>query len=197
MGDPAVQEMFNEANTVRLKDSVWVLTILKELGSVLDKALAVRRSTAIHMRTTTLELQVFRTNTSSGLRLMSIPWHRAVWFYTVCAVQTSIAVMLLAAGTLWLMQTEEIQDLLLNCVALSYIVDTDELIYSVFMPSKITTLITVLDPLQNTWPIRLPARPLIMALGGLSFMAYASQLANHQGELLEEIGETLCGGLSL
>jgi len=100
--------------------TVWVLTELRDLGLVLDKLLGVWHATAI-MSTRTLELQVFRTSHSAGLKVISIPWHRLVWFCAMCLTQTIISIAILMGGTVLLISTQEIDDLLLNCVALSYI----------------------------------------------------------------------------
>ena len=49
-------------------------------------------------------------------------------------------------------------ELLLNGVALAYIMDIDELTYQVLAPTKVTTLIRRMQPLRVDWPMALPVR---------------------------------------
>jgi len=62
-------------------------------------------------------------------------------------LQVTIAVILLGSGALWLTYTKSITDLMLNAVALSYIMQVDELLYNVMVPRKVKALVTNMEPL--------------------------------------------------
>merc|ERR1712099_26415 len=63
-------------------------------------------------------------------------------------LQLGIALSLLVSGSLWLVRTTSIADLMLNAVALSYVMQLDELIYSVLVPKKVTMLVQNMEPLM-------------------------------------------------
>lgn len=48
---------------------------------------------------------------------------------------------------MWLVYTRSMSDLMLNAVALSYVLQVDELLYSVVVPSKVKALISMMEPL--------------------------------------------------
>lgn len=68
-----------------------------------------------------------------------------------CGVlQIFIASALLVAGSLWLVYTRDMSDLMLNAVALSYIMELDEMLYSVLVPRKVKVLVDLMEPLPLT-----------------------------------------------
>jgi len=170
--------------------SAWILIVLQELGEVLDKLLGVWNRTDRRCRV--MELQVFQTPTSSGFNVLSIPPHRTAWFMFINFVECCIAILLLVAGLRWLVSTTEIVELLLNGVALSYVMEIDERIYSVFIPRKLSTLMSLLEPLPANWPVRIEIRNVILAVG--AFVAIGVTLTLIDGHLKEVIitRDTLC-----
>lgn len=170
--------------------SAWVLTILKEVGGVLDKSLGVLQCTRLKCKV--LELQVFQTAISSGFKVLSLPPHRCAWFFAICLIQSVIALSLLIAGLEWLVATTEIVDLLLNGVALSYIMDLDELIYNVFIPTKLSTLIHLLDPLPARWDCTLPLRGIFLFFVGVAGLVGTSYLIWGHLEATTAVRDALC-----
>eukprot|EP00435_Cladocopium_sp_Y103_P032323 s977_g8.t1 len=72
-------------------------------------------------------------------------------FYAYCLMRLSrlaIAVALLYAGVLWLAGTTSITDLILNAVALSAILQVDEMVFAALMPKKIQINIQDLEALR-------------------------------------------------
>lgn len=72
-------------------------------------------------------------------------------FYAYCLIRLSrlaIAVALLYAGVLWLAGTTSITDLILNAVALSAILQVDEMVFTALMPKKIQINIQDLEALK-------------------------------------------------
>lgn len=170
--------------------SAWVLTILKEVGGVLDKSLGVWQRTRLD--STAVELQLFQTTFSSGFKVLTLPPHRCAWFFFVSCIQTVIALSLLAAGLEWLVATTEIVELLLNGVALSYIMDLDELLYYVFIPTKLSTLINLLEPLPARWNCKVPFRGLVLFCIGVAGLIAATVLIFQHLETTLLVRDTLC-----
>uniref|UniRef100_A0A7S1AQA9 Uncharacterized protein n=1 Tax=Noctiluca scintillans TaxID=2966 RepID=A0A7S1AQA9_NOCSC len=168
----------------------WTLTVLKVLGGVMDKALGVYHLT--HMKSTDMELQAFETERSSGVRILTIPPKRAAWFFCIALGEVAIGFLLLIAGIQWLVATEGISDLLLNSVALGYIMDLDELIYCVLTPTKCCTMLQVMEPLPMHWPIIVPVRNLVLTFVGIPSVAVALFLINRELNDLIVLIETLC-----
>eukprot|EP00928_Gymnodinium_smaydae_P044979 TRINITY_DN30023_c0_g1_i1.p1 TRINITY_DN30023_c0_g1~~TRINITY_DN30023_c0_g1_i1.p1 ORF type:complete len:369 (+),score=37.06 TRINITY_DN30023_c0_g1_i1:43-1149(+) len=60
------------------------------------------------------------------------------WIYALILIpRLLVASVLCVAGCIWLMAAENFSDLILNSLALKFIVDIDELIYSVFLPARL------------------------------------------------------------
>jgi len=170
----------------------WTLTVLEVLGKIMDKVLSIFHLT--DFRSDVMELQVFQTVRSSGFKILTIPLHRAAWFLFICISEGVIGVLLLMAGIQWLVSTTEIVELLLNSVALAYIMDLDELIYAVFIPVKVCTMMRLLEPLPARWPIFVPVRSLFLACVGAPCVAVAVYLIDAQLQDSVVLRETLCPG---
>ena len=170
--------------------AAWILTILKELGNVLDKILGVWQATLVNTRA--IDLEVFKTSVSSGFHILSLPLHRTVWFLLICLLEGIIAVLLLIAGLEWLISTTDIVDLLLNGVAIAYIMNFDELIYDVFIPGKIATVVSLLEPLPARWPSCFPLRGFVLAVVGVLAIATAISQIDTQFKEAVLLRDTLC-----
>lgn len=168
----------------------WILTVLQEFGQVMDKLLGVWNTTDRSVQV--MELQIFQTSNSSGFSILAIPPHRAAWFIFITSVECVVAVFLLIAGIRWLVSTTEIVELLLNGVALSYIMDLDELIYNVFIPMKLSTLMALLEPLPANWPMIVPVRSLVLAVGCVGIIVTSLVLILSQLEDAVIVRDTLC-----
>merc|ERR1712127_718346 len=100
---------------------------------------------------------------------------------TSALLQVAIAVCLLVSGSLWLVYTPSIADLILNAVALSYVMQCDELIYNVMVPSKVKTMIRAMEPLalKSERDLRerspsAPPRSVPVSLGMFAFVGIIS-----------------------
>merc|ERR1712136_330517 len=62
--------------------------------------------------------------------------------------QLFICAALLVAGAAWLSATETQEDLLLNSVAPSYVMEVDELLYSIMSPAKVRAIMQQMTPLH-------------------------------------------------
>ena len=110
--------------------AAWTLAVVKVVGEISDQAKA-----AWHLadpQCTIMAIAVVDT----GFVLEALPFRRFVFFALMCCVQLVIACALLVAGLRWLGSTTDIVEVLLNGVALAYIMDIDELAYHVLVPDQ-------------------------------------------------------------
>merc|ERR1711963_712868 len=59
-----------------------------------------------------------------------------------------IALLLGSVGVIFLLRTKSLDELILNCVALTTVLNADELIYSAIMPRKVEVLLSLCEPIE-------------------------------------------------
>jgi len=119
---------------------VWSLTVMREVSTVMHFIRAV--SELPSGEETMLQLHLRRVHVIT----MSYASWRAVMLSSV--LQLFICASLLVAGAAWLSATEAQEDLLLNSVALSYVMEVDELLYSIMGPAKVRAIMQQMTPLH-------------------------------------------------
>jgi len=119
---------------------VWTLTIVREVNMVshLLKAILMSRQE----RRTAMEIHMYR------IYLVSVSTVKRRVIVATCIVQFAICGLLLFAGAAWLAATETPEELLLNSVALAYVLEVDEVLYQIMCPRKIRAIISQLQPLE-------------------------------------------------
>uniref|UniRef100_A0A7S1FFH3 Uncharacterized protein n=1 Tax=Noctiluca scintillans TaxID=2966 RepID=A0A7S1FFH3_NOCSC len=100
--------------------------------------------------------------------------------------------LLLGAGIEWLVSTTEIVELLLNGVALAYIMELDELFYNVFMPRKLSTLMSLLEPFPANWPLGVPVRSLVLGCAAVVVTVITLVLIQLQLDNVVIVRDVLC-----
>jgi len=119
---------------------VWTLTVIREVSTVMRFIRAVLGLPS--GEETTLQLHLRRVHV---ITMGHASW-RAVMLSSV--LQLFICASLLVAGAAWLSATEAQEDLLLNSVALSYVMEVDELLYSIMGPAKVRAIMQQMTPLH-------------------------------------------------
>lgn len=81
----------------------------------------------------------------------------------------------------------------MNSVALSYIMDLDELIYNVFIPSKLATLIHLLEPFPVNWDCTVLSLrgTVLFGVGIVGIFASLSLIFDHL-ETVTTVRDALC-----
>ena len=117
----------------------WFATIIAEYGKLFHFALGLaevpRGHTIFHLE----EDQIVLTKLSRK---------RLSFILTTVLARAAVQSILLWYGTLYLVYTETVQDLLLNAVALKFVLEVAELLYSAFAPRRARTFIESLKPLN-------------------------------------------------
>jgi len=123
---------------------VWTLTIVREVNIVSQCLWAV----LMHEQEeeTTMEIHMYR------IYLVSVGTVKRRLIVVTCSVQFIICGLLLFAGATWLSATETPEELLLNSVALAYVLEVDEVLYQIMCPRKIRAIISQIQPLEYEPP---------------------------------------------
>lgn len=125
----------------------------------------------------------------------SIPPKRCAWMMFVTLAQFIVVCILTIWGTMWLVNTTEISDLLLNAVALSFVGDADELVFQAFAPSIFQCMVSRTEPL----PLQPPGksrhlRSIASVCAVLSAVIVVQvTLINDVTERFERVSDVLCG----
>ena len=167
----------------------WYATIIAEFGKLLHFAIGLmeipRGRTLFHVE-------------DDQIVLMKLSRRRLSFILMTTLTRAVVQSVLLWYGTLYLVYTETVQDLLLNAVALKFVLEVAELLYSAFAPRRSRTFIESLRPLnleahgRSHHDCLLPT-VLLVFLGGMLALSYVFLLT----PALEARTNTwggLCGG---
>uniref|UniRef100_A0A7S1A9Z0 Transmembrane protein n=1 Tax=Noctiluca scintillans TaxID=2966 RepID=A0A7S1A9Z0_NOCSC len=167
---------------------LWSSTIVTLIRDLVDMSVAVVQLT---------DWTSTRTMISQGLltcTIYSIPPKRLVWMLFIVFLQLAVLITLLIYGSLWLVNTTQLSELLLNSVALRFITDTDELLFVALVPSIVKGMTSRTVPLSLTPPRRLPplrsivsACLLITVVVVIDFIAVSDVM-----DRLRRVDEALC-----
>ncbi|CAE7324409.1 unnamed protein product [Symbiodinium pilosum] len=163
---------------------LWCLYICNELRSSLLSLEAVA--------------QVPRSNRTQVQRgnFMSISWSRFLVYFLLRCYRICIALGLLYAGVLWLGATTSITDLILNAVALSAVLQVDEIFYAALMPKQVQTSILDLEAIKVRYTHRrsqLESLLLFAFMAGLTLWPYLS-VVGPLTENMMQVKWAYCGG---
>ena len=164
-----------------------MLAVLKVVGDVVDQVKAVLPLS--DRKCGLMEIIVDET----GFTLERIPVARCCFFIMMCSVQVVVAVTLLVAGVSWLGKTTELVEVLLNGIALAYIMDLDGLTYYVLAPPKLRIIMRLLDPIKVNWPLNIPVRTASLSIPLVVTMVIVGQVVlRPQTEDLLLVQDALC-----
>ena len=143
---------------------VWTLTICKITRIALDFMEAVYEAGDNASKGLSIHLHLSRFTISK------FTYTRVAWAYVLGLFQIGIALLLLIVGGRWLVVTTRSGDLVLNAVALNYIMEIDEFIFVTIVPKEIVVIIRNLEPLPfrttprfscDRLPFQIPAKSMI------------------------------------
>ena len=119
----------------------WTLMICKITRLALDFMEAIHEAADRQSNELIIQLHLSRFTISS------VPCIRVAWAYVLGLLQIAIALVLLFVGAQWLVTTTRSSDLVLNAVALTYIMEIDEVMFLTVVPRRIAVVIRNLEPL--------------------------------------------------
>ena len=126
----------------------WTLMICKITRLALDFIEAIHKAGDRKSNGVSIHLHLSRFTISS------VPYNRVAWASVLGLLQIAIALVLLFVGAQWLVTTTRSSDLVLNAVALTCIMEIDEVLFLTVVPRRIAVVIRNLEPV----PCRLSPR---------------------------------------
>jgi len=133
-----------------------------------------------------------------ALTLISISTWRLGFMLGTVALRVCIAVILLISGGRWLSNTSVLGDLLLNCAALVFVLELDELLYKTLVPGLVKGIVSRLQPvpLRGECMLRgLSWRPLLVLFTCMSFVAWMTvKYVEPMHHRMLDVKEAMCGG---
>jgi hypothetical protein len=124
---------------------VWALTIVQSMTPVLSGTVAVFYTD--HHHSTRIGKSI---DPKFDYRIASFTKMRAFGMALVCLIRAGVVVITGVTGGLWLANTKDLSDLILNSSALGLILSVDSLVYFSFLPTRLQALI------ENAEPMKLP-----------------------------------------
>ena len=122
----------------------WILSMANAIQNIAVFVMSVTFAHSRESRMMRLE-EVLKNNKSFAVR--DIPTIRVAWIFFVGAQQLAVALTLMIYGALWMVQSTQNSELFLNTLALSYIMDIDELVFQAMVPREVSYIITNMDGL--------------------------------------------------
>lgn len=131
--------------------------------------------------------------------LVSVGYTKQVGTHVIVLTQLCICLLLLFSGCAWLAATESQDELLLNSVALSYVMEVDELLYSIVVPRKVRAIVEQMSPMTYSDVVIGPKvvrmflrwmKPCLVL--GVVLAIYVFRVIPRM-ELMQEIIAALCG----
>eukprot|EP00927_Polykrikos_kofoidii_P003832 TRINITY_DN1153_c0_g1_i7.p1 TRINITY_DN1153_c0_g1~~TRINITY_DN1153_c0_g1_i7.p1 ORF type:complete len:806 (-),score=80.16 TRINITY_DN1153_c0_g1_i7:42-2459(-) len=120
---------------------LWLVSIIRELVLTVE-ALTVWSSLPRSKRT-----EVFHHEDQSW-SLNSVSFLKLAMVWCVCGIRAVVACCLGYWGSLWLVYTITLPELLLNAVALQFVLDLDEYLFAALAPWSIKKLVSSMRPLR-------------------------------------------------
>eukprot|EP00931_Biecheleriopsis_adriatica_P049575 TRINITY_DN28688_c0_g1_i1.p1 TRINITY_DN28688_c0_g1~~TRINITY_DN28688_c0_g1_i1.p1 ORF type:complete len:460 (+),score=78.07 TRINITY_DN28688_c0_g1_i1:89-1381(+) len=133
----------------------------------------------------------------SGFLIAEISMSRLAAVLLVTLVRTGIALALLANGVEWLSSTISVSELIMNTVALEFVLNIDESIFACFSPVEFSKFLQSLAPLPlddaHAHKIGISWRLMFSIFSTIGVVSFAA-FYDTRVQTLEEIYEAACGG---
>jgi len=167
----------------------WVLVVLHEIQVILER---FRTLAHLPRGTTTFIYE------KEEIRLTSLHRNRVVWSYFLLILRSVIVILLLLAGLDYLAFTIELPELILNAIALEFILKIDEMVFLALAPFRTRSFCKVLKTAVPSRRYEWDGMDIqgifcvIMLLVAVSYAMYV-KLVSHI-DLMVRAHDALCGG---
>jgi len=171
----------------------WLLHVSEELSSCVSFSRALlalergRTHILVHLAN---GVKQFDFESISSMRLISM--------LLMTFLRAFVACWLFVSGAMWLAQTRNVEELVLNAVSLIFVFETDELLYKTLAPTKVRTLVREINPLKKSADIFWHKSGLFGILGstcalGLTMLVVHFFLLTGYQEM-QDIKQMMCAG---
>lgn len=173
---------------------VWSFIVLREIWSAMQFAFAL---SALPRGVTHVNKVRERDEYHGHMILISISSTRYLFMMLVTSVRVAVALALLVFGAKMLAYTAELMEIILNVVALSFVMECDELIFANFAPLSIKALVRSMAPLPRQHRVfhGVDAMPVLNVLFIIVVFAVVWQFyVTPSMAVMRVVQHTLCGG---
>ncbi|CAE7836120.1 hmu [Symbiodinium sp. CCMP2592] len=173
--------------------ALWMLTIMMEYRSCVEQALGVW-----HLPSLKTEDEFEEVTEDGEIVVRGIsPCLRFVAFVTLIVPRLFIMTSLAVVGSIYVAQTASLADIVLNCLALAFVLDVDELVAQVLLTEKLRGLLTKIQPIDcgKTKSVRAPFQDVFrlgLTFAGVGFCVV--MILFPFKENVESAAAVLCGG---
>ncbi|CAJ1394568.1 unnamed protein product [Effrenium voratum] len=172
---------------------MWVLTIMVEYRRCIEQALAVA-----HLPSLSVNDEFVQTDEEGSMRLKGIrPVSRTLALVFLSLPRLVVLGWLAIIGCIYLAQTVNLQDIVLNAVALAFVMDVDELVADVLLTERLRSLLPKIEPLScgKSFKTNIPVKDLVryFITAGLITLAIVQWLVPFNSTITAA-GIALCGG---
>jgi len=172
---------------------LWVLTIMVEYRRCLEQGLAM-----YHLPPLTSDDEFELIDDDGNIEIKGIqPCMRWVAIFLMCAPRLAVMAFLAYVGCQYLAQTPSLSDIVLNAVALAFVLDVDELVANVLLTEKLRGLLPKIAPIScgTTRSTFTPFKDLLryaITIGTITFAIFYWLIPFSMN--VEAAAMALCGG---
>lgn len=169
---------------------IWVLSIISDIRDTFSLQLAMHALP----RCTWTALEI----SGDRFRFTAISYRRYYFVTLLTVVRLAVGVVLMLVGGVYLGETTEIEDLVLNAAALGFILEVDNLLFRTIAPGEVETFVHMLEPLRK------PRGPYWRGLGCFTVSSFVAatvavvmlvlEVTMSTLSLLVDVEQTLCRG---
>lgn len=124
--------------------ALWSGAMVSHARTVFDFTVALWQITSWERDAST----IFTVNLRSNVEIVAVARLRFLWMSVSVVLQTFVIVVLLVFGCVWMARSSSVTELLLNAVSLAFIMDADELLFRIVVPTLVKNLIRRIEPLR-------------------------------------------------
>jgi len=124
--------------------ALWSGAMVSHARTVFDFTVALWQITSWERDAST----IFTVNLRSNVEIVAVARQRFLWMSVSVVLQTFVIVVLLVFGCMWMARSSSVTELLLNAVSLAFIMDADELLFRIVVPTLVKNLIRRIEPLR-------------------------------------------------
>jgi len=170
---------------------LWFHFVVSEIDSIISLLRSLLR---ILGSITYVEQSETDRQSDKPFTLVSISKLRFALFGCFSCCRLIVALLLLYVGSVWLGNTVEIAEMILNCTALAFLLLIDELLWTSLAPAAPQAMIRNLQPLRSP-PNALWVRPAFAAIGSVVVTGYVLGAILLPGLAeMRDIADAMCGG---
>ena len=113
----------------------------------------------------------------------------------IVALRMSVAFVLMYVGITWILSTTSTENIILNCAALSFVMEVDELLFGIMLTSRVQRAVKTLQPFsQKLISMEGHIRPLIVYIAVIIVIGFATPNLLETRAHMEDLRHVLCDG---